>query len=422
MLVAFGGVYPWSYAPALGALAASAVLLRPRVAQPGTRTIDLALVCSLAWGALQAVPLPLSWRDWLSPNVHVVAGAVRFNSVADPHTLSLNPAATVRALVIAAMAAAMFWTTREVCGRYGPRRIVRTIAWAGLAITIVAIAALSSAPSRVYGIWDAGERARPFGPFVNRNHMGTWLLMAVLPVIGYIFARFQRRASSVVAAVDAPMVWLMGAASAMSIGIIVALSRSAIVGTVAGGLCLAAAAAMRRGRARWAVLAVAVTAAVIVATNPRALDLGRRFEDSGTTETWSRQAIWRETVPIIRDFPVTGVGLGSYGDAMLVYQQSDRRWFFNQAHNQYLQLAAEGGIALLAPLAVAALAFAVQVSRRLRRNTRTRSTMFWIRAGATAGIIGVLVQSVWETGLRLPANLLLFASLCAIAVHEEERE
>jgi hypothetical protein len=45
--------------------------------------------------------------------------------------------------------------------------------------------------------------------------------------------------------------------------------------------------------------------------------------------------------------------------------------------------------------------------------------MVWIRAGAAAGIVGVLVQSIWETGLRLPANGLLFAALCAIAIHDQ---
>ena len=45
--------------------------------------------------------------------------------------------------------------------------------------------------------------------------------------------------------------------------------------------------------------------------------------------------------------------------------------------------------------------------------------MVWIRTGAAAGIVGVAVQSIWETGLRLPANGLLFAALCAIVVHEE---
>ena len=42
------------------------------------------------------------------------------------------------------------------------------------------------------------------------------------------------------------------------------------------------------------------------------------------------------------------------------------------------------------------------------------------RTGAAAGIVGVLVQSIWETGLRLPANGLLFAALCAIVIYEDE--
>ena len=45
--------------------------------------------------------------------------------------------------------------------------------------------------------------------------------------------------------------------------------------------------------------------------------------------------------------------------------------------------------------------------------------MVWIRIGAAAGIVGVLVQSIWETGLRLPANGLLFAVLCAIVIYED---
>ena len=54
------------------------------------------------------------------------------------------------------------------------------------------------------------------------------------------------------------------------------------------------------------------------------------------------------------------------------------------------------------------------IARRLRED---RSDGFWIRAGAVSGLTGVMVQSVWETGLRMPANGLLFAVLCGIAVH-----
>ena len=66
------------------------------------------------------------------------------------------------------------------------------------------------------------------------------------------------------------------------------------------------------------------------------------------------------------------------------------------------------------PIAVAAAAFAMAVMRRLRNDD---SAIFWIRTGAVAGIVGVLVQSFWETGLRMPANAMLFSVLAAIAIH-----
>jgi hypothetical protein len=54
----------------------------------------------------------------------------------------------------------------------------------------------------------------------------------------------------------------------------------------------------------------------------------------------------------------------------------------------------------------------------LSRIRRDRSGAFWIRVGAVAALTGVATQSVWETGLRMPANAVLFGLIAAIAVHE----
>jgi O-antigen ligase len=97
---------------------------------------------------------------------------------------------------------------------------------------------------------------------------------------------------------------------------------------------------------------------------------------------------------------------------MLVYQQADRTVFFNQAHNHYLQLAAEGGALLAVPVAVAAAALAVTIRRRLAADALPA---FWIRLGATSSLVAVAVQSLWETGLRMPANAVLFAIVAAVA-------
>jgi O-antigen ligase len=399
----------------------AAFLIRPRVGRPGTRALDTALVACLFCPLLQLVPLPDAWRRALSPHAPLVDMLLRLGSgAARNRPLTIDEAATLKAAAVAALVMVLFWTTREALRYGGVRRLARAVAWSGLAVSVIAVIVRASRTMLIYGILNSGFATEPYGPFINRNHMGTWLVMALPFVIGYMFARADRLGGerSAAAGIDAPMVWLAGAACAMFTAAIVSLSRSAAVGIAAAGIFGAAMALTRRGRAaRW-VLAVAVLSAGIVYSIPKTMELAGRFQDSKTTATWARPQIWRETLPIVHDFALTGTGLGSFSTAMLVYQRSDRMQFFNQAHNQYLQLAAEGGVLLLLPLSLAAVLFATAVRRELVTD---RSSMFWIRTGASAGIIGVMTQSLWETGLRLPANGLLFAVLCAVAVHDHRR-
>jgi O-antigen ligase len=113
-------------------------------------------------------------------------------------------------------------------------------------------------------------------------------------------------------------------------------------------------------------------------------------------------------------FWLTGIGAGAFERAMVVYQPSPHETFFNHAHNDYLQMLSEGGVLLAIPAIAAAVAGVGGIHDRLRND---RTSMYWVRAGAVSGLAAVAVQSIWETGLRVPANTLLFAVLAAIALH-----
>jgi O-antigen ligase len=379
--------------------------------------LDVALVACLLCSLLQLVPLPVGWRQALSPHAATVDQALRFDGgIERLQPLTINAAATTKAAVVATLVLLLFWATREALRYGGARNLTRLIAWAGLAVSAIAIVVRASRTQMIYGFWSTGYNTEPYGPFINRNHMGSWLVMALPLVAGYIVTRFDRQRREKAAAIDAMMLWLVAAAAAMLAAAIVSLSRSTAVGIATAGLFGAAMARRRRlSGAPWLVAAAATLAVLIALSIPRTVELADRFQDSKTTATWARPQIWRETLPIVRDFPITGSGLGTFATAMLVYQQADRTIFFNQAHNQYLQFAAEGGLLLIVPLIAAAVAFASIARRHLAED---RTAAVWTRTGAIAGIVGVLVQSVWETGLRLPANGLLFAVLCAIAIHE----
>ena len=49
---------------------------------------------------------------------------------------------------------------------------------------------------------------------------------------------------------------------------------------------------------------------------------------------------------------------------------------------------------------------------------RDDTPIVWLRIGAASGMLAVAVQSVWDTGLRMPANAVLFALIAAVAVHD----
>ena len=154
---------------------------------------------------------------------------------------------------------------------------------------------------------------------------------------------------------------------------------------------------------------------VLIRVDPATL--GARFAAAPVSAA-GRFAIWRDTLPVLRDFWLTGSGAGTYETVMLLYQRATPEVRFNQAHNHYLQLAAEGGLLLAIPLLLAAGQYLPECREMIASDS---SGMYFVRAGAFCGLAGVAAQSVWETGLTTPANAFLAAVLAAIVVHVPAR-
>jgi O-antigen ligase len=290
----------------------------------------------------------------------------------------------------------------------------------------VAIAQAATAGRMIYWHFRTEyEGPLPFGPFVNRNHFATWTIMAAPVCLGYIVARANKmRASSADVAnprtrlarlADGRTLWLTAAGAAMIGALLLSLSRSGIVSLAGATIAIALLLRPRTspGRGWWLAAALVVTVGLGVsrADLPALAD---RFTRSGSSVE-NRVRIWRDTVPVGRDFWLTGTGVGTYRIALLYYQRSERAVQFNKAHNHYLQATAEGGLVLLVLIASGSVAFARVVRQRLVTEA---SGFYWIRAGALTGLLAVALQSLWETGLVMPANAALAAVLAAIAVHE----
>jgi O-antigen ligase len=167
-----------------------------------------------------------------------------------------------------------------------------------------------------------------------------------------------------------------------------------------------------RRMAAAACLGVLLTIAVLW-TGPDVV--ANRFAAADWGEFNNRKGAWIDAWTVARDFPIAGTGLNTYWAASLFYQRHEMDYFFAQAHNDYLQLAAEGGLLLTVP-ALACLIVFVRDVRRAVRETRVE-TAAWLRAGAVASLIAIAFQETVEFSLQMPGNAALFAVLCAIALH-----
>lgn len=399
---------------------------RPAIGRGSGALLDWALIACLAMVAAQLIPLSAATRDRLSPAAFTVDSAVRVDAppaVRPSQALSIDVESTAWAFALAAGYIGLFWCGRSIFSRGGVRTTTRGIAWLGLTLTALVAVQRATSPKMLYGYWrPLTPNATPYGPFVNRNSLATWLAMALPLVIGYAMARYrsQRSAQGVGGAfdtLDSSQIWLGGAAVFMAGGLLGSLSRAGMIGGAIGLITFLALSRSRVARTRGVVLMAVALAALLVAASVFGNfgALAQRMQETTEQGAWGRSVIWHDTWRMASDFWLTGVGAGAYQQGMLVYQEGSRLFFFNQAHDEYLQLIAEGGLLLAIPASLAVLAAAVQMAGRLRAD---RTAIFWVRVGAISGIVAAAVHGIWDTGLRTPANGALFAVIAAIALHQ----
>jgi O-antigen ligase len=192
---------------------------------------------------------------------------------------------------------------------------------------------------------------------------------------------------------------------------VLALIAALIVGTaVAGG-------GLRTG-GRAAVVGVPACLAVLVVLWVGTDAVAARFASPDTIELGGRLPIWEGALQMARDFWLTGSGLNTFGSLTLLYPTMIPGWHVGAAHNDYLQLAVEGGLLLGVPALVALAVFVAAVRRRFRESV---GPGYWIRLGAVTGLVAAAFQTLVEFSLQIPANAALFAVLCAIALHPNPR-
>jgi len=122
--------------------------------------------------------------------------------------------------------------------------------------------------------------------------------------------------------------------------------------------------------------------------------------------------LWGETLPLIATYPVFGCGLGGFETAFREFKISEPLFRDDYAHNDYLQYLAELGTVgfLLAALLIVTLFRAAA-----HAASRPEPETCWLGLATTGAMTAILLHSLADFNLYIPANAMSLAWITGIA-------
>jgi O-antigen ligase len=233
--------------------------------------------------------------------------------------------------------------------------------------------------------------AQGFAQFINKNHFAYLMEMA-----------FGLGAGLVIVQTSKQRLFYLALLLPITLGLLVSNSRGGIIALLAQ-VVIAALLLMKRSALRIAFAAVLIAGVFLVAALS---DLS--LNAAAANEGASRYDIWRATLKLFAAHPLLGIGLGAYWIGITAHHEASGVLVPQEAHNDYLELLASGGVVGFA----IGVWFLVSVIRNVREHLWSNAGFVRAaRIGAFLGIAGVAVHSLLDFGLHLMSNAVVFLTL-----------
>ncbi len=396
--LAFGAVEPWS----IFALEASAMLLLAVWAFRQWINRELNLYDNVLYRPMAAF-FALVLVQWLT-------GTTAYRQVTYSHLL-----------LYAAYGMLAFVVTQTLRRSSQFELMAKLFTVYGAVVALFAVLQGMAPNGKLYWIWSLEQGGSIYGPYVNHNHYaGLMEMLTPFPLV--LAATHFTDGNRKIAAT--------GIAALMAASIFLSGSRGGIAAFVAQMLVLGVL-LVRKREGSWkqplmlaAFLAMVIVFLVWMGGN----ELTRRLisihsEAREEINGGVRLTIDRDCWRMLIKRPLLGWGLGAFPIVYPEFRSFYTTFFVNQAHNDYLQLLVETGLAGFS-IAVWFLVLVFrQAAGKLKNWTETANGALTV--AALLGCVGILVHSFLDFNLQIPANAALFYVLCAIAaaapIHESRR-
>lgn len=381
---------------------------------------------ALVW--CQLLPLPGSVLAAISPETFGVE-----QGVAGSFRLSLDPYQTQ---IYAALSFAYFscFLVALLSVRDARRLdfLALAIVFAGLLQACIGVLLFSVGATYQIFFFDM-VHSRVFGTFGYHNHFAGYMEICLSVGIGLMLARLGSEAGprgnwrhKLVKVFDfilSPKMRLRMILVVMVIALVLTRSRMGNTGFFAAMLIVGVLAIILSRKMApttvWLIASLVIIDVVIVGTWVGLEKVVDRVKETGFTQQIGakeesvelRTDVARHSVDLVRAFPAFGTGAGSFYNSYLRYR-TPRELYWDHAHNDYVELAADNGLiglGLLGGFVLLTGAAAIRILLR-RRSSLPRGIAF----GSLMAMVALAIHSTVDFNLQLPANALTLLVVMAM--------
>ena len=289
-------------------------------------------------------------------------------------------------------------------------RLIFAIIFSGFIIALIGIIQKYTWNYKLLWFRKLSFDSSPFGPFVNRNHAAGYLSMIVPLVIGQLLVTK-----------DIGKKVLLGfIASIISAGIFISLSRGGIICFLWTIFTMCVLLVIFGNKLKSFVIMLSIAIFLVVFVNWLGKDeIVKRVATIGYIEGIDsvniRTDIWRDTLKIVKDFPVTGTGLGTFSHIFPKYKNMKLQLFFTHTENDYLQLLSETGLVGFLTFIAFLLLFTMKSIKRLikERDIQNREVLICF----FSSYFGILIFSFLDFSLHITANALLLMFIISLTIN-----
>jgi O-antigen ligase len=275
---------------------------------------------------------------------------------------------------------------------------VMALAVFGFVVAFVALVQDFSGSGKIYGLMPVeGISAAIYGPYANHNdYAGLMEMLAPLAGAAAFLERGAKRGL------------LLFATAMMAMSLVFSRSRGGMLGFAVSVIFVCA--ILFRITRRYRVVLAGLAALCVVAMLTLWLGNDQILRRLTETQDNYRLAIYRDCLRMWLHKPLLGYGYGTFATVYPEFRSFFTNLRVNHAHNDYLELLVDTG---LAGVALAAW-FLVGVFRGGMRKIFEPSDEEGsvLTLGAMTGIVALLAHSMLDFNLRIAANAAIFYSLC----------